>query len=297
MPPAAPPHPSPQAAHAALVAWWTLAGVEVDPALADAGALLRQPGPETARPALSASSVSPAGLPVAPARAGSAPPSPADALGQARALAATATTLEALEALIGSFEGCALKRTARRTVILDGVRGADVLLVGAAPGREEDESGRPFVGRSGRLLDRMLASIGLSRSRNLCIANAVFWRPPGNRPPSRDELAVCAPFVTRLVELSAPKLLLFAGGAPAQTLLATATGILKLRGQRHSFAAPGLPGPIPAYVLLDPAYLLGNPAAKALVWKDLLTIEAESAALGLAGARPAGAPTSPSAPA
>lgn len=287
MTPTAPPALSAEAAHAALLAWWDLAGVDVT----------APPPPQAVRQP-SAGGASPGGrrttagagvgagagagqAALAPARAALAPPRPVDALAQARAAAAAASTLEQLCTAIQDFDGCALKRTARQTVTHDGVPGAPVLLVGEAPGREEDEQGKPFIGRSGQLLDRMLASIGLSRTSNICITNAVYWRPPGNRPPSRDELAICAPFVARFVELSQPRLVLFAGGSAAQSLLGTSTGILKLRGQKLDWQGPD-GRTVPAFALLHPAYLLRNPAAKALAWADLLRIQDALSALGLA---------------
>lgn len=270
-----------EAARAALLAWWDLAGVDVSAPVPPAA---RQPAAPAAgsRAGRTGAGTAGSGPPaVAPARAALAPPRPADALAQAQAAAAAATSIEALCAAIEAFDGCALKRTARQTVTHDGVPGAPVLLVGEAPGREEDEAGKPFIGRSGQLLDRMLGSIGLSRASNICITNAVYWRPPGNRPPSRDELAICAPFVARFVELSQPRLVLFAGGSAAQSLLGTSTGILKLRGQKLDWQGPD-GRTVPAFALLHPAYLLRNPAAKALVWADLLRIQDELSALGLA---------------
>jgi uracil-DNA glycosylase len=262
--------PTLRAAHAALLDWWELAGIEVDPALR------RTP---TADPR-----ASPPARPAAPqalASGARAAPRPVDALEQARAAAATATSLESLKAAIEAFDGCGLKRTARSTVVFDGVPGAPVLLVGEAPGREEDEAGLPFVGQSGQFLDTMLGSIGLSRRDNLCITNAVYWRPPGNRTPSRDELAICAPFLVRFIELSAPRFLILAGGVAAQSVLDTSLGILKLRGSLRSWSPPSGGAAIPAIATLHPAYLFRTPSAKAMAWKDLLTIEDQIRPLGL----------------
>jgi uracil-DNA glycosylase len=282
---------TPQAAHAALIAWWQLAGVEVDPALADLSAIEAAAARAAARERFAQAGQQAPVQPVAPARGASAPPRPVDALADARARAAAASSLEELAAAIAGFEGCALKRTARQTVVMDGVIGAPVLLVGEAPGREEDEQGKPFIGRSGQLLDRMLGSIGLSRSANLLITNSVYWRPPGNRPPSRDEIAICAPFVQRFVELAQPKLILLAGGAPAQALLGTSTGILKLRGKRLSVVVKGQPSPVLCFALMHPDHLLLAPSAKALAWQDLLRVQDDMNSVGLEPVAPVRAPS------
>jgi uracil-DNA glycosylase len=197
---------------------------------------------------------------------------PSAAVEAAHAAASAATSLEALKAAIEGFDGCALKKTARMTVFGDGVPGADVMLVGEAPGSDEDREGRPFVGKSGQLLDAMLKSAGLSRAHNLYITNVVPWRPPGNRNPSRDELAICRPFVMRHIALARPKHLLLAGGVAAQTVLGTQDGITKLRtSTRQKLDLGDGSVPIPVRCLLHPAYLLRRPGEKALMWKDLLS--------------------------
>src|SRR5690349_12931670 len=158
-----------------------------------------------------------------------APPAPDAAVASARELARTAPTLEALRDLLERFDGCALKSTATRLVFADGNPEARVMFVGEAPGRDEDIAGLPFVGRSGQLLDRMIAAIGLDRS-TAYIANVIPWRPPGNRTPTPHETEICRPFIERQIELVNPKVLVNLGGPSAKTLLNTTEGILRLRG-------------------------------------------------------------------
>lgn len=189
----------------------------------------------------------------------------------ARALAASAQSLDELRVMLAEFEGCGLKLRATNLVFADGNPEADIMLVGEAPGREEDLQGKPFVGRSGQLLDRMLGAIGLDRTR-VYIANTVPWRPPGNRTPSPQEVAVCLPFLYRQIELVAPKVLVALGGASASTLFETDTGITRLRGQWRDLTIGQ--HTMRAVATLHPAYLLRQPAAKRLAWQDLLAIQA-----------------------
>jgi DNA polymerase len=184
---------------------------------------------------------------------------------------------------VEAFEGCGLKAAARHTVFGDGVETAEILLIGEGPGREEDEQGKPFVGRSGQLLDRMLAAIGLSRHTNVFISNVVYWRPPGNRPATQGELAACLPFVDRLIGLMAPKMLILAGGVAAQTVLRRSEGVTKLRGRRLRLDIKELTIPINTLVMLHPAYLLRQPQQKRLAWADLLALAAWLDELGVAG--------------
>jgi uracil-DNA glycosylase len=157
-------------------------------------------------------------------------------------------------------------------VFADGNPEARVMFVGEAPGADEDRQGLPFVGVSGQLLDRMLASIGLDRATGFYITNIVFWRPPGNRTPTTNEIAVCLPFLERHIELVAPKVLVCLGGPSAKTLLGRAEGITRLRGQWHSYASPRMAAPIDAMAVFHPAYLLRSPAHKREAWRDLLEI-------------------------
>ncbi len=186
-------------------------------------------------------------------------------------LAAGCASLAELRQALDGFDGVALRRTARSTVFADGNPKAELMIIGEAPGQEEDRQGVPFVGRSGKLLDHMLASIGLDRS-TVYITNVVPWRPLENRKPTHDEVAACLPFLTRHVELVDPKMLLLLGGASASALLGRAEGINRLRGQWHSYSSPGLPRPVPAMATFHPAYLLRTPAAKREAWRDLLQV-------------------------
>jgi DNA polymerase len=184
----------------------------------------------------------------------------------ARLRAKEAHSLAELEAMVAAFEGCALKRTAKQLVFADGNPEADIMLVGEAPGGEEDRAGKPFVGRAGQLLDRMLASIGLDRNQ-VYIANVVPWRPPGNRTPTPQEVAICLPFTLRQIELCAPRFLVTLGAPATQTLLGVKEGIKRVRGRWVDY--PALAHPVRALPMLHPAYLLRQPIDKRLAWRDL----------------------------
>ncbi|MCJ8143751.1 uracil-DNA glycosylase [Ancylobacter sp. A5.8] len=190
---------------------------------------------------------------------------------EAREAAAAAPTLEALRELLERFEGCPLKHTATRLVFADGNPQARLMLVGEAPGRDEDIEGKPFVGRSGKLLDRMLAAIGFDRS-SAYIANVVPWRPPGNRTPTPQETAICLPFIRRQIELANPDVLVCLGGPSAQTLLGIKDGITKARGRWMEYDTGTRT--IPALATFHPAYLLRTPLGKRMVWRDFLAVEA-----------------------
>jgi DNA polymerase len=216
--------------------------------------------------------------PTAPAAHAKPAPTPAlvsnDAsLASARTLATGAGTLEELRAALGVFEGCALKQTAMNLVFADGNPKAKLMVIGEGPGAEEDRQGLPFVGVSGQLLDRMLACIGLDRTKAY-ITNVLFWRPPGNRTPTPSEIAACLPFVERHIELVDPDYLLLVGGISAKTLLGRGEGILKLRGRWAHYQHVGMARPIPAMASLHPAYLLRQPAQKRLAWRDFLALQA-----------------------
>ncbi|HEX6442078.1 MAG TPA: uracil-DNA glycosylase [Stellaceae bacterium] len=224
------------------------------------------PTPPRARPAPSIS---------APAVV--APPTPlaeslAEAAQSARRLAAAADSIEALAALVAAFDDCPLKRTATNTVFLDGNPAAPVMIVGEAPGAEEDRIGRPFVGRAGQLLDRMLAAIGLDRT-GVQITNVIYWRPPGNRKPTSGEIAACLPFVFRHIALSRPKVLVLAGGTAASALLPVSDGITRLRGRWFELALPGVDTPVPTLPMFHPAFLLRSPERKREAWRDLLALK------------------------
>jgi len=189
----------------------------------------------------------------------------------ARDLARQAPDLAALEAALAGFEGCSLKKTAKHLCFARGNPQARLMLIGEAPGRDEDLEGRPFVGRAGRLLDKMLAAIGLGEN-DAYITNVVYWRPPGNRTPTPQEVQACQPFVERQIELVAPDVLVLLGGAAAKQMLGTEEGIMKLRGKWRGYASGGRS--IKTMATLHPAFLLRTPAAKRQAWRDLLLIEA-----------------------
>ena len=198
--------------------------------------------------------------------------------GLARELAAKAATLDELREAMASFDGCNLKFTAKSTVFAEGNPQAALMLVGEAPGRDEDIEGVPFAGKAGQLLDRMLAAIGLSRSE-VHIANVLPWRPPGNREPTPHETEICRPFIERQIELVNPKVLVNLGGLSAKILLQASEGILRLRGNWHSHTtASGIA--IPAMPTLHPTYLLSSPNHKKLAWRDLLEVKMKLRELG-----------------
>ena len=193
----------------------------------------------------------------------------------AREAAAAAMTLEDLRAAVASFEGCGLKRTATNTVFADGVPGAPLMVIGEAPGAEEDRLGLPFVGRSGQLLDRMLAAIGYDRRRNAYITNALFWRPPGNRTPTDEERAACLPFVWRQIALLAPRVVMLCGGTAAAALLGNRDGITRIRGKWVALDVPGLDRPVATMPTYHPSFLLRTPARKGEAWRDLLSVQSK----------------------
>ncbi|MEQ8178004.1 MAG: uracil-DNA glycosylase [Amphiplicatus sp.] len=256
----------------ALLAWYAEMGV--DEAVADSPSDFFGWAP----PAVSMQA-SPAPRPAPPKRAPapvvSIAPAPLvaadEAIKAAEAAARAASSFEALAAAVAAFEGCSLKAGARMTVFSDGVPGADLLVIGEAPGREEDMTGKPFVGRAGQLLDRMLAAIGRSRTTNTLISNVIYWRPPGNRTPTQIEMAICRPFVERLIELTEPKAALLAGGAAMQAMLGV-SGIMRARGiWREIETASGYK--VPALPVFHPAFLLRSPAQKRHAWADLLALD------------------------
>ena len=205
------------------------------------------------------------------------PPQPRAAgtlVASAVAVAEAATNLADLERAVAAFDGCALRQTATNTVFADGNPAAPLMLIGEAPGSEEDRLGKPFVGRSGQLLDRMLATIGIDRS-TAYITNVLYWRPPGNRKPTPAEIAACLPFVLRHIALVRPAVLVLCGGTAASTVLATSEGITRLRGRWFDLAVPGLEGPVRTIATYHPSYLLRTPERKREAWRDLLTIQEE----------------------
>lgn len=261
-----------------LLRWYLEAGVDetigeqpVDRfaahAQARAAAAAPRPQPGPAAPAAEARAAAAHVLP-----AHHHPAVPGQHAATASHVASACTTLEELRVALSGFDGLPLKASCTSTVFADGNPQAEVMVIGEAPGQEEDKQGLPFVGPSGRLLDRMLASIGLDRG-SVYITNVLPWRPPANRKPTPDEVAVCLPFVTRHIELVDPKMLLLFGGAAASAILARHEGIGRLRGQWFTFSSPGLPRPIPALATFHPAYLMRTPEAKREAWRDLLMVK------------------------
>ncbi len=197
---------------------------------------------------------------------------------EARQLAASAASLDQLQGILNEYNGCGLKFRATQLVFADGNPTAKIMLIGEAPGAEEDRQGKPFVGRSGQLLDRMLAAIGLDRTK-VYIANTVPWRPPGNRTPTPEEMELCLPFLNRQVELVAPRLVMTLGGPAMQTVFKSTNGIIKMRGKWQNITIGS--HAVDALPTLHPAYLLRNPPAKQQAWRDLLSMKAKVDALGL----------------
>jgi uracil-DNA glycosylase len=260
-----------------LVEWYRAAGVDVAVGetpvdrFAASRVVLGRPAVSAAATAILAAA-SPSPAPEAPAIIVNADP------GETRELAARAATLDELRAIMDGYDGCVLKKRATQLCFADGNPEAEIMLVGEGPGADEDRIGKPFVGKAGQLLDRMLASIGLDRTK-VYIANMVPWRPPGNREPAPEELALCAPFLHRQVELVAPKILVTLGNVPTQALFETKSGITRTRGQWRELTING--HTMEAMPTLHPAYLLRQPAAKAQAWSDLLALKAAMRRLGI----------------
>ena len=189
---------------------------------------------------------------------------------EAERRAAVCTTVEELRAAVEAFDGCLLKETASNTVFGDGPEDADIMLIGEAPGADEDRQGRPFVGRSGQMLDQMLSYIDLTREKDFRITNIVFWRPPGNRKPNAGEVALCWPFSRRHIELVQPKVILAVGGLSAQTLIDPNLRITRERGKWRSLDVAGRA--VAVLPTLHPAYLLRQPINKREAWADLLML-------------------------
>ena len=237
-----------------------------DPEVAPAAALADAQPAILAKTALAKAAVA---KPAIAAPRGEPAPAPDVAIASAREAARTAPTLAALRALLENFEGCALKNTATRLVFADGNPQARIMFVGEAPGREEDIEGLPFVGRSGKLLDRMIGAIGLDRSKAY-IANVIPWRPPGNRTPTPQETQICLPFIQRQIELVDPDVLVTLGNPSTQTLLATREGIMRTRGKWLDYNTGTRT--IRALATFHPAYLLRSPSYKRMAWQDLRAI-------------------------
>lgn len=193
-------------------------------------------------------------------------------IAEARRLAESAKSLGELKAIVENFNGCALKNFATNTVFCDGQPNAKILLVGEAPGATEDKQGIPFCGESGKLLDKMLNTIGLDRKKNIYITNTIFWRPPANRRPTPEEIKICSPFVEKHIQLFAPKLIILIGSTAATSLLGKKENITYIRENYYPYTNQYLKEPILAAALFHPAFLLRSPYKKKDTWFDLLKI-------------------------
>ncbi len=270
---------------ATLLAWWREMGVDGALDVSATDWLARDeavPGQtfsvqNAERPALKtvvAPSAAPSRSPASsetqetPRRFPTAPPDAATV--SARQAARTAATLDELRAVLEHFDGCALKATAKSLCFYRGQANARLMIVGEAPGREEDLAGKPFVGRAGQLLDKMLAAIGVGED-DVHITNVVYWRPPGNRTPTPQEVQICRPFLERQIELVAPDVLMTVGGPAASALLGIEGGIMRARGRWRELEVAGRT--VPAMPTLHPAYLLRTPIAKRQAWRDLLAVQ------------------------
>ena len=274
---------------AALLRWYVDHGLDetigeepidrfaVPPPVAVVTAPLASEGPAPSTPA----APTPIRAPVAPPVARAPVPLESPQLAEdAREVSRRATTIAELEEAVRAFEGCALKRTAKNTVFADGVAGAPVMIVGEAPGADEDRLGKPFVGVSGQLMDRMFAAIGMSRERDLYITNILFWRPPGNRTPTLSEQAICLAFTRRHIELAKPKIVVLAGGTAVKAVLNTTEGITRLRGKWTTLKLDD-GSEVPALPTFHPAFLLRTPASKRQSWADLLALDKRLKDLGV----------------
>ncbi len=250
--------------------WLVEAGADEAVAEEPLNRLAAKPPPAAPRPAAPAR---------APAVRAPAPLLAGDAIGSAQAAAASATTLAELQAALEAYDGCALKQTATHTVFADGVAAGGILLIGEAPGRDEDRIGKPFVGRAGQLLDKMLAAVGLDRKTNAYITNVINWRPPDNRDPSPEEAAQCLPFLRRHIELADPGVIILLGAVAARHVVGVSDGIMKLRGRWMEYRVGDRM--VPLMPTLHPAYLLRQPAHKKLAWRDLQAVREKMKSLGL----------------
>jgi len=262
-----------------ILQWYADAGVDecigetpVDRYAESAAALAARQSAQQSSAQAQQSAPTRAMTPPPPPRATQEPIGQSEMVASACEAAAKATSLEELEAAVRAFDGCPLKKTATKTVFADGAKSARIMLIGEAPGAEEDREGLPFVGASGKLLDKMLESIGLSRAENAYITNILFWRPPGNRAPTSSQIPVCPPFIERHIELLDPEIVVMLGGPSAKAILARNEGITKLRGKWFEYETSRMSRPAKARALFHPAYLLRSPNQKHLAWRDLLEI-------------------------
>lgn len=265
-----------QDAARSLIEWWSDAGVEP---IAPPRGTAKKPAPagKAARPAPATPEKPSAPRPQRVTAPAQTQGDDSDAPRDARRLAAAANTLEELKAAVEAFDGCSLKATAQNTVFARGSMKSGVMVIGEAPGFDEDRKGEPFVGRSGQLLDRMFAAIGLDRE-DIYVSNILFWRPPKNRDPSSADIASCIAFVERHIALADPKVLVLAGKTSAQAILKTTDGIISTRGKWGAYSPvsgeDGEAKTIPVLPILHPAYLLRRPDSKRQTWRDMLSLQA-----------------------
>lgn len=192
---------------------------------------------------------------------------------QAQKLASAAKDLAELRQAVENFDGCNLKKMATNTVFCDGNANSKVMVIGEAPGNHEDLQGIPFCGDSGKLLDEMLRSVNLTRKENFYITNVIFWRPPGNRRPTDEELAICRPFVERHIQLVSPEVLVLVGATSMSAVLGIHEPVSKIRGQFMDFAPKFLEKPTKTFTIFHPSYLLRQPGKKKVAWQDMLALE------------------------
>lgn len=273
-------HREPDPSYTDLLQFYATAGVDAalseTPANHLACAKEKEPA-HTPAPVTETTSAGPAAPSIQTRQPQSAAPVAGDAQA-ARESVRNAQTLDELRAQLEAFEGCQLKFTAKSTCFADGTPGSAVMLIGEAPGRDEDIQGLPFVGRSGQLLNRMLDAIGLTRDQ-VYIANTIPWRPPGNRTPTPMETELCRPFIDRQIELAGPKILMALGGPAAKSLTGAKEGILRLRGNWRVYRTTG-GKEIPVMPTLHPAYLLRTPSQKKFAWNDFLMVKMQLKDLG-----------------
>lgn len=244
-----------------LTEWWDEMGVDIDSALVDT--MLAQATKTNVAAQQSARN--------APSPPQKRTRTPKNLVLEAQEISAECATIDEIKQALEAFSGSPLKTGAVKTVVCAGVANAPLMVIGEGPGADEDRLGEPFVGRAGQLLDKMLGAINHSRESNAFITNVNFWRPPNNRNPSSEEVAVCLPFVNRMIELVKPKLVVTAGGVPTSELLGK-SGIMRLRGQVQDFQTPSGYA-VPIIPILHPSYLLRRPQDKSRAWRDLLVIE------------------------
>ena len=264
-----------------LLQWYAEAGIDeaIEDLPIDRYAVAARAQPPSAAPA----APRPSPVPPVQQRSAAAPATSAASPGgadDARRLAASAESLEALREALVAFEGCALKQTAMNLVFADGNPAASVMFIGEAPGRDEDRQGLPFVGRSGQLLDRMLAAIGLDRhaespDRAAYIANILPWRPPGDRTPTAAEIALYLPFIERHIALIKPRYVVLLGGTAAKSVLNRSEGIMRLRGRWYEHPVEGLDRPVSCLATYHPAFLLRSPKEKRSAWRDFLELKSK----------------------